>query len=136
RAVQHCDSYVAGHLDSPPFVPEARKVLLYEGGSALDRLEFASPVDSAIEGAFVILANDPDSGARNGRILRLGEQLGPALWALQPGWDLRTDVDESVTDAANAIDAFVIGRGVDPATTTITGGNQAVTIYTALIPLP
>jgi hypothetical protein len=113
---------------------------------------------AAIEGAFVVIADDQFSIPKhNGRIYRLGEKVSAGVWRLQPGYDMYFDVgadntvgtaddsDENIPDypvgGAPAVSdktakAFLIGRGVDPSTLTFSGGNQAINVFTALIPIP
>ena len=78
--------------------------------------------------------------------------IDTGTWELQPGWDL---VYHPGTDASDPADDYVenvplypvggspsttgggilIGRGLDPSTNQFEGGNQAIAVYSAIVPI-
>jgi prepilin-type N-terminal cleavage/methylation domain-containing protein len=120
------------------------------------------------EGCFLIIANDnlekqagrnptsipPEAriGWMNGRIYRVGNNVGGNSWDLMPGSDFSTDPGpdgqlESPTSSPmddvrnlddNDVDAFVVGRTLVPGTggtATYDGPAQDVAIYTTFVQL-
>jgi prepilin-type N-terminal cleavage/methylation domain-containing protein len=113
----------------------------------------ASAVDAAVEGAYVIISDDrvPDdyatvtpavneTGKLNGRIYRLGSQIGPGQFELSPELDMANNTENLPKAPAGPFPvAFVVGRGYsDPMTpgNGYGGGNQAVQRYEMIVNLP
>ena len=153
-----------------PFTPDSDSVdrVRFEnvGGSPLTHAE----VPAAAEGAFVVIADDRQGndlagsardesrGASNGRVYRLGRQVGradqPAIWELAPGFDMRyqeqgggaSAIGEQLpppgvtgTNDAPAFAYLVGGRQPEydesGNVTGFRGPAQAVAVYTSVVPV-
>jgi hypothetical protein len=109
----------------------------------------AGVANAAHDGAFVIISDDRgvDDGATpfvneigkaNGRIYRLGQQLGPNLWELSAGYDMASPLENLPKTGTKKAIAFVVGAGfASPGTpgNGYGGANRSVQVFDNLISL-
>lgn len=104
---------------------------------------------SAVEGAYLVVADDGlaglNAGRVNGHIFRLASNVGGATWDLMPGWDfpgypgIEEIWDRNMITGLPGATAYIIGRGLtDPsvppsATNAREGPAQDLAAYTTFV---
>ena len=109
-----------------------------------------SDSDAARVGAFVVISDDqlPDNpatayrnenGSANGRVYRLGQNIGGNRWELSPDYDMASATEQLWPGSTSTKSiAFVVGAGhiaQGPPASGFGGGNCAVQVFDNLIAL-